>query len=377
MHIALQQRTGLGAALLSAAAFGTSGAFATALIGSGWSPAAAVTARLLVAAAVLTIPALVVLRGQYGALVREGRSIAGYGVMAIAAAQLCYFNAVARLSVGVALLLEYLGILLVVGWLWLRHGRRPRRLTVAGAGAAVLGLALVLDVTGSHGLDPIGVLWGLGAAVGLAVYFVVSAQAETALRPIVMAWAGMAVASLCLVAVGILGLLPMHANTRDVQFLHYRTSWLVPVLGISLVAAVFAYAVGITAARALGAKLASFLGLSEVLFAVLFAWLLLGQLPGPWQIVGGAFIVCGVALVQWDELRTAESGTAESGTAELRIAESRMAEASMAESRMAEASMAESRMAESSMAESRTAHLAAASEAGLSRPLVAAEPDCG
>jgi drug/metabolite transporter (DMT)-like permease len=328
MQIATRQPTGLGTALLSAAAFGTSGAFATALIGSGWSPAAAVTARLLVAAAVLSVPALIVLRGRFGALAREGRSIAGYGVMAIAVAQLCYFNAVARLSVGVALLLEYLGILLVVGWLWLRHGHRPRRLTVAGAAAAILGLALVLEVTGSHRLDPIGVLWGLGAAVGLAVYFVVSAQADTALPPIAMAWAGMAVGSLCLVAVAILGVLPISANTDDVQFLHYRTSWLVPLLGISLVAAVFAYAAGITAARALGAKLASFIGLSEVLFAVLFAWLLLGQLPGPSQIVGGAFIVGGVALVQWDELREAESSTA-------------------------------------------------GAEAGLSRPLVAAEPDCG
>jgi drug/metabolite transporter (DMT)-like permease len=122
-----------------------------------------------------------------------------------------------------------------------------------------------------------------------------------------------------------------------VQFLHYRTSWLVPVLGISLVAAVFAYAAGITAARALGAKLASFLGLSEVLFAVLFAWLLLGQLPGPWQIVGGAFIVGGVALVQWDELRPTEpstdgSSTDESSTLELSSAVSRAAESSAVQS---------------------------------------------
>jgi drug/metabolite transporter (DMT)-like permease len=312
MLVTTRQPAGLGTALLSAAAFGTSGAFATALIGSGWTPAAAVTARLLIAAAVLSIPALYALRGRFGALVREGRSVAGYGVLAIAGAQLCYFNAVARLSVGVALLLEYLGILLVVGWLWLRHGHRPRRLTIAGAATALLGLALVLDVTGSHHLDPVGVLWGLGAAVGLAAYFVLSAQADSTLPPVVMAWGGMAVGSLCLLAIGLFGVLPISATTRDVQFLHYRTSWLVPVLGISLVAGVFAYAAGITAARTLGAKLASFLGLSEVLFAVLFAWLLLGQLPGPAQIVGGAFLVAGVALVQWDELRTAESGTAPS-----------------------------------------------------------------
>ena len=92
------------------------------------------TARLLVAAAVLTLPALHRCCAA-GTARSSGRAAASPATACWRSrgAQLCYFNAVARLSVGVALLLEYLGILLVVGWLWLRHGHRPRRLTVAGA----------------------------------------------------------------------------------------------------------------------------------------------------------------------------------------------------------------------------------------------------
>ena len=52
----------------------------------------------------------------------------------------------------------------------------------------------------------------------------------------------------------------------------------------------------------LGAKVASFVGLTEVLFAVGFAWLLLGQLPSAVQFLGGAFILGGVTLVRIDEL---------------------------------------------------------------------------
>jgi drug/metabolite transporter (DMT)-like permease len=315
-----QRRSGLGIALMSSAAFGTSGSFATALIGSGWSPAAAVTVRLLVASAALTVPALLLLRGRLDSLVRQARSIGSFGVIAIAAGQLCYFNAVARLSVGVSLLLEYLGILLVVGWLWVRQGQRPRRLTVSGAVAALIGLGLVLDITGHQHLDPIGVLWGLGAAVGLATYFVISAEAEAALPPIAMAWAGMAIGALTLLLIGLAGLVPLHASTADVRFLHHRMSWLVPVLGISLLAAVYAYSAGIRAARLLGAKLASFAGLSEVLFAVLFAWLLLGQLPRLPQLVGGLFIVAGVALVQLDELRGAPAQPVEAGASAVLVA---------------------------------------------------------
>src|SRR6266568_208209 len=59
--------------------------------------------------------------------------ISAYGLAAVAGCQLCYFNAVQHLSVGVALMLEYLAIVLVVGWMWMRHGHRPGRLTTYGS----------------------------------------------------------------------------------------------------------------------------------------------------------------------------------------------------------------------------------------------------
>ena len=295
---------GLTLAVLSAATFGTSGTFGSSLIAAGWSPAAAVIARIAVAAVILTVPALLQLRGRWGLLRRGAGQAAAYGLVAVAGAQLFYFSAIQRMPVGVALLMEYLAVVLVVGWLWLRHGQRPRRLTAIGGAAAIIGLVLVLNLTGSARLSPIGVMWGLLAAVGLAVYFLLSAaeQAEP-LPPIVMAWAGMCTGAAALAVLGGLGLMPISHRTGDVVFLGHRVSWIVPVLGLSLVAAVIAYVAGIGAARRLGAKLASFIGLAEVLFAIAFAWLLLGQLPSPVQFAGGAFILAGVTCVRVDELR--------------------------------------------------------------------------
>src|SRR3954469_997371 len=168
-EVGVRARTDVGLvfALLSAATFGTSGALATSLIDSGWTPGAAVTVRVAIAAAVLAVPALLQLRGSRPPVGRSLRTVGIYGVVAVALPQLCYFNAVQHLSVAVALLLEYSGVLLVVGWMWARHGHRPGRLTGLGGLAAVVGLALVLDLLSSRGVDPIGVLWGLGAAVGL------------------------------------------------------------------------------------------------------------------------------------------------------------------------------------------------------------------
>ena len=296
---------GLVLAVVSSLCFGTSGAFATSLIRAGWSPAAAVTIRITIAALILTVPALIALRGRWNLLRRNIVLVTAYGLVAVAGCQVFYFTAVSYVSVGVALLLEYLGVILIVGWLWLRHGQRPKRLTVIGSVSAIAGLVLVLDIGGSS-VNPLGVFWGLAAAVGLAVYFVLSARTDDQLPPIAMAWAGMAIGAVALFLAGLVGIVPMDFAFVDVTFLNAQVSWLVPVIGLSLVAAAVAYVAGISAARRLGAKLASFVGLTEVLFAVLIAWLTLGQAPVGVQLVGGALILVGVAAVRLDELRAGD-----------------------------------------------------------------------
>src|SRR5450631_2479971 len=267
-------RTGLALALLSAATFSTSGSFARSLTGAGWSPAAAVAARISAAAVMLAVPAVLSMRGRWQSLWRNAGMISIYGLLAVAGGQVFYFNAIQHLSVGVALLLEYLGTILVVGWMWIRHGQKPRRLTGAGSAVAVVGLV-----------------------------FVLSSKVDNDLPPVAMACAGMTLGAVALLGLGAAGVLPMHATFGAVDFVGRRVSWLVPVLGLSVVAAAIAYVAGIGAARLLGPKLATFVGLTEVVFAVLFAWLMLGELPGGLQLVGGALIMVGIALVRIDEMR--------------------------------------------------------------------------
>ena len=114
------QGPGLLLAVLSAATFGTSGSFASALIDAGWTPGAAVTARVGIAARGAHRPARCSqLRGRWHCSAPQTATSSWLRPdRRRRRCQLCYFNAVARLSVGVALLLEYLGILLVVLWLW-------------------------------------------------------------------------------------------------------------------------------------------------------------------------------------------------------------------------------------------------------------------
>ncbi len=292
---------GLALAIISAMTFGTSGSLAKGLLDTGWSPGAAVTWRVGVAAVVLLVPATLMLRGRWR-LVRTGwLSMTLFGLLAVAACQLSYFLAVERISVGVALLLEYLGIILVVGWLWVRHGQRPRPLTISGAALAIAGLIFVLDVFGVVQVDLLGVFWGLCAAVGLAAYFVISADDSTGLPPLVLATGGLTIGTLALTAAGLVGILPMRIATAPVTLAGAQLPWWVAVLSLGVVAAAIAYATGIAATRRLGSKVASFVGLTEVMFSFLWAWVLLGQLPAAIQLLGGALILTGVVLVKLDE----------------------------------------------------------------------------
>lgn len=295
--------SGMAFAVVSAASFGLSGALAKGLLDAGWSAGAAVTARISLASLALLVPALVILRGRWH-LVRANASLLMlYGVAGVAGCQLCYFYAVEHLQVGVALLIEYTAPVAVVAWLWVRHGHRPGLLTLAGALVAAVGLVLVLDVFSAGAqINVVGVLWALGAMLGVTVYFVVSADEETGLPPIVLAGGGLVVASVVLGTAGAVGVLPMMVSSADVSYGGTVVPWWLPVVGLGLVTAALAYVSGIAAGRRLGARMASFVGLAEVVAALLFAWLLLGELPGWIQLVGGAGILSGVVLVKKGEL---------------------------------------------------------------------------
>jgi drug/metabolite transporter (DMT)-like permease len=295
--------TGMLVALLSAATFATSGPFAKSLLSTGWTPGSVVFLRIAGAALILAVPTVRALKGRWHDLFRAWPQLVAYGLMAVAVPQLAFFYAVEHLSVGVALLLEYLGMVLVVVWQALVARRAPRASTLAGMGLAVVGLLLVLDVLGGVRVDGIGVLFGLVAAFGLASFFLLSEREhETSLPPLALAGGGLMAAGASFAVLGATGVLPMSFPSSTVSLAGTSFPWWVAVLELALIAAATSYVSGIVATRVLGAKLASFVGLSEVLFAVLFAWLLLGELPRPVQLLGGLFILAGVVVVRAEKV---------------------------------------------------------------------------
>ncbi|MEV6359238.1 EamA family transporter [Nocardia asteroides] len=307
-------RTGLLFALASATSFGLSGPLARGLMNAGWSAAAVVAARVLLAGVVLLPIALPQLRGNWN-LVRANATLIGlYGLLAVAGTQLAYFNAVAHMEVGAALLIEYTAPIAVVGWMWARHRQRPGAATLAGAALGVTGLLLVLDILAGVSTDPLGITWALAAMIGAAAYFVLSAQGGD-LPGTVLAAGGLLIGGITLILAGLAGIVPLRATTATVVFDDFSTPWWIPILLIGIVTAAIAYVTGIAATRRLGSRLASFVALTEVLAALLFAWALLGEAPRPIQLLGGALILVGVVIVRLGEPEPLPVGDPEARTA--------------------------------------------------------------
>ena len=283
-------------ALASAMSFAVSGSFAKGLLDAGWSPGAAVTVRIVGAALVLA-PALLLVPGDLRRLPRAAWPVIGYGALGVAGAQLCYFMALDTLPVSVALLIEYSAPVLIVGWTWARSGRRPNGWVLIGTVVAVTGLVAVIDPAGAT-LDPVGLAWASGAGLCNAGYFLLSARAVDGIAPLTMTAAGVGVAGLGIGATAALGLLPVTMTFGSVTLAGAAVPWWLPAVGLVLVSTVLAYGTGLLAARRLGAQLASFVALTEVVFAVLAAWVLAGEVPGLPQLVGGVVMLAGVATVR-------------------------------------------------------------------------------
>jgi drug/metabolite transporter (DMT)-like permease len=210
------------------------------------------------------------------------------------------------MQVGPALLIEYTAPATVVVWLWLRHGQRPGPVTLVGAGLAALGLVLVLDLLSGADLSVVGVLWALAAMVGAATYFVISADEDNGLPPMVLAAAGLVVGALVLGLLGLVSLLPMRASADSVTYAGSTVDWWVPLVVLGIVTAAVPYTSGIAAGRRLGSRLAWFVAQLEVVAGVVFAWVLLDELPRAIQLVGGLLILAGVVFVKLGERSIAE-----------------------------------------------------------------------
>lgn len=290
---------GLGFAIFSAITFGGSGPFAKALIGAGFSPEQAAWLRIA-GAATLLVPLVLVLRGSAG--LRTARAswpqLVLYGLTGVAGCQTLFFIAASRLPVGVAILLEFSGPVLVVGWL--KFGRKVHvpRSAALGVGIALVGLACVVEIWSGLQLDLIGLLAGLGAAACQATYFVLIDKLTGVADPLVMTAAGSVVGAVVLTAVASPWAVPWQALVDTVPIGQRSAPGWLFAAWLIVISTVVAYLAGAAAVQRLAAAIGGAVAYVEVVAASLFAWFLLDETLTATQVIGGAIVLAGAFVAQ-------------------------------------------------------------------------------
>lgn len=212
------------------------------------------------------------------------RLLVGSGIV-LAGHWALQFEAFKRLEVAAAILIVFLGPVLMTAFAPLVLGERVHAASIAALAAALAGIALI-TVPGLGAIDGAGVAAALGSAVLFAVLVLVGKTLSARYEPPTIVVWQQAVAALALAPalVGVRG----DALARDLVEL--------VVLGVALtgiLSIVFFHAL-----RALKAQQVSVLFYLEPASAVVYAWLLLGQQPAGTTLAGGALIVAaGVTII--------------------------------------------------------------------------------
>lgn len=276
---------------------------------AGWSAGAATTARITLAALTLLAPTVILLRGKWGLVKRAWVQILLFGVLAVAGCQLAFFLAVQYIPPSLALLIEFMGPVLLMLWMWASTRIPPSFVTILGALLAIGGLIAISGVVVGGALHPLGIFFALIAAVGNAAYYATGARSDHGIPPIPFVGLGLIVASVVLIVFDVTGVLPFAVTKQPVTLAGIDAPAWVAVAGMVLISTVLSYVLGVGASRILGATMASFTGYSEPMFGIVWTIVLLAVVPTGSQWLGGALIIAGVVTVKIGELRATRSRT--------------------------------------------------------------------
>lgn len=279
------------ACVVAATCWAANAIIATGAFDRGVAPERLAEARVIVALAPLLAILLVARRD----LLRPPRAavgwVVGFGICMVAV-NFAYYVAIDRVPVGVAISIQYTApVLILAGGAILARTSPRGMLWIAGlltlAGAVLVSGAL----TGTAGLDPIGVAAAVASALTFAGYLLgASAAGARGAHPVTTLVNGFVVATLVWAVVLPLWTWPVHLLADP------EIAWRVAAVGI--LGTLIPFALTVWALRILSSALAGIVTTTEPVLAAGLAWLLLGQALTAVQLIGGGLVVAGVVIAQ-------------------------------------------------------------------------------
>ncbi|MES2685427.1 MAG: DMT family transporter [Pseudomonadota bacterium] len=285
--------TAFATLLLIALMMGANHVAARIAFNNGVDVATAVVFRSVVTTLVI-VALLAVARVRVSFTARHKRMLPLIGLL-IGIQSLCLYSAVARLPVALALLAFNTYPIWTALWAWVVYRQKPERAMLAAMPVILVGLALALDVFGAaSGLGAsgqwarigAGVAFALAAAGTFGLALVITQQETAGVDGRVRTATTMAMAGL--IALGMVG------TQGGFHLPQAPAGW----AGLAALTFLYgtAFTIMFTVLPKLGVVGNSAIMNVEPVFALVLAWLILGQAIAPVQ-VAGALLVVGAVMV--------------------------------------------------------------------------------
>jgi drug/metabolite transporter (DMT)-like permease len=289
--------------LSAASLWAVNGVISKVIIESGGVPAERLTA-VRTSGAFLVLAALLALArpGDLRVTGAELPVLLTFGVLGLAFVQWFYFEAISRLDIGVALLIQYLAPVLVALWARVAYRESVRRRIWAALSLSLVGVALLVELWNGLTLDGLGVAAALGSAITFAVYILSAERAVTRRDPVSLVCYGFLLASIFWAVVQPWSSFPAELVDDSVSLLgrleHLSLPvWLLMAWMVAL-GTIVPFALLAASLRHIPASRAAITAMFEPVAAsvVAFAWLE-EALSAP-QLVGAAVVLAAIFLAQ-------------------------------------------------------------------------------
>jgi drug/metabolite transporter (DMT)-like permease len=288
-------------ALIAAFLFGANGSVSKVILQAGFDAVQLTQMRVLGAAIISGVVLLFLDKKSFRLPLRQWPVIIVLGVVGVALLQATYAFALELLPVGIALLLEYLAVLLVALVAYFFFKEKVRLRLWIAIGFVLAGLVVVAEIWAST-LNPTGVMWGLLAAVALATYFLVGEKGLKNISPLALSFWTMTIATIFWAPLSgwwrldpaiFTTMTPLGGSLQDVS---------VPIWGLIawnvILGSFTPFLLSLSALKRLSATAAGIVATSEIAFAFVAAWLWLQEELTLLQIIGASIVLGGIVIAQ-------------------------------------------------------------------------------
>jgi len=225
-----------------------------------------------------------------------------FGLLGLAFVQWFYFEAISRLDIGVALLIQYVAPVLVALWARFAYHEPVRRRIWAALGLSILGIALLVELWNGLTLDGLGVAAALGSATTFAVYVLSAERAVTRRDPVSLVCYGFLLAALFWAVLQPWTSFPFGRLDESVSLLGRLADVSLPVwllmTWMIVLGTIVPFALLAASLRHIAASRAAITAMFEPVAATVLAYAWLGESLTAYQLLGALVVLTAILLAQ-------------------------------------------------------------------------------